>query len=131
MDPLDAEVIPKIMEAVGKPVQFDYPGSEGQKKGILKRRSVIRSNPGTSGVPYWDVVDLIEFSGEPEPLWLRVGYYRKKDEDILRWGSQTTITEPLSAWRRLLAHAAEEEPWLLELLRGALGDINRGDSTTT
>jgi hypothetical protein len=38
-----------------------YPGDEGEKKGTLRDRAVIRT--GSVGVvPYWSVVDLIDLS---------------------------------------------------------------------
>src|SRR5262245_15846751 len=88
----------KMMKAVGRPVAFQYPGNEGRKQGRLRDRFILRSNPESEGVPYWDVVDLIEFAGEEEPLWIRIGYYRKPKERLV-WGSQTTITEPASVWK--------------------------------
>ena len=111
----EVSVIAKINRAVGKPVAFKYPGDEGQKKGVLKDRAIIRSNPGTVGVPYWDVVDLIEFAGDAEPDWIRIGYYRKPSEHLV-WGSQTTITEPVSVWARILLEAARQKPWFKTLL---------------
>ena len=85
----DPDIMAKLMRPVGKKVSFQYPGNEGHKHGILQDRAVVASNPGSDGVPYWDVVDLIRFQDEPEPDWIRIGYYRRP-KDRLVWGSQTT-----------------------------------------
>jgi len=112
----------KMLKPVGKRVSFQYPGTEGSKKGILKERVIIPSNPGTIGVPYWDVVDLIEFCNEPETEWIRIGYYRKP-KDRLVWGSQTTITEPISVWKKILVQAAKEKPWFSRLLQEVMKEL--------
>jgi hypothetical protein len=104
----------KILSAVGGPVNFTYPAGEGNKNGILKSRSIHKPK-GKTKVPYWDVVDQIEFSDEKEKLWLRIGYYRKS-KDRLVWGSQTTICEPISIWKELLIKAAKEKSWFRELI---------------
>jgi hypothetical protein len=64
MDTNHENVIEKIRGRIGKKVRFSYP--EGVKIGRLVDRAVIESGEGASGVPYWDIVDLIEFPGEPE-----------------------------------------------------------------
>ena len=121
----DRLIIEKIMRPVGKSVSFQYPGDEGHKKGILRDRAVMVSNPTENGVPYWDVVDLIEFPEEDEQNWIRIGYYRKPKENLV-WGSQTTITEPISIWKRLLVKAAREKPWFRALLEQAVDELDRG-----
>jgi hypothetical protein len=118
------EMIAQILEAVGKPVTFHYPEPELPRNGVLKDRAVTRSNPNEIGVPYWDVVDLIEFPGEPEPEWIRIGYYRKPGNHLV-WASQTTITEPVSTWRKLLIHAAREKPWFRKLLDEVMVDLQK------
>jgi hypothetical protein len=111
-DDLDTQ---KMRKCIGKKVNFHYPTIiEEDKKGVLKDRSIIRSNPNNK-IPYWDVVDLIEFPNEEEKDWIRIGYYRKP-KDRLVWASQTTITEPISIWRRILTQAAKEKPWFKKLL---------------
>lgn len=119
----DADVIAKILKAVGRRVSFRYPGAEKHKSGHLKDRAVVRSNPGARGVPYWDVVDLIEFKGEKNPEWIRIGYYRKS-KSRLQWGSQTTITEPVKTWKRLLVKAAKQKPWFRTLLQSVIVELN-------
>jgi len=57
----DYKTLNKINQRIGQPTNFRFPGSEGKKKGILKDRATVVSNPWSRGVPYWDVVDLIEF----------------------------------------------------------------------
>ena len=118
----DALIIAKILEAVGRPVSFRYPGDEEGKSGILIDRAVVRSNPGARGVPYWDVVDLIEFKGEQNPEWIRIGYYRKP-KNRLQWGSQTTITEPVKTWKRVLVKAAKQKRWFRTLLRSVVAEL--------
>ena len=118
------DVTHKILSRIGKPVSFQYPSGEPHMKGILKDRAVIDSNPSTAGVPYWDVVDLIHFPGSQEEDWIRIGYYRKRrHKNRLVWGSQTTITEPVSVWRRLLADAAREKPWFRSLIMDVAHDV--------
>ncbi len=111
----DADVIRKILSRIGSHVKFKYPGTEGDKDGILKDRSVVRSNNEGAQVPYWDVVDLIEFKEDREREWIRIGYYRKP-KDSLNWGSQTTITEPIRIWEDILLNAAAEKKWFRDLL---------------
>jgi hypothetical protein len=122
------EMVGKILKAINKPVSFKYPRNEGCKEGTLMDRAVLPS-PGSTGVPYWDVVDLIEFLCEPEPKWIRIGYYRKP-ADKLVWASQTTITEPVSTWKQLLVHAAREKSWFRNLLEGVMAELQEGDSRT-
>ncbi len=117
-----ARICNKILSCVGKKVSFKYPGSEGVKHGILRDRSVVESANPPGKVPYWDVVDLIEFEKEKESKWLRIGYYRMPGEK-LNWGSQTTITEPISIWKRLLVKAAREKSWFRDLLEDVMREM--------
>ncbi len=112
----------KIRSCIGKKVSFKYPGKEGDKHGILKDRVVVQSTNGPGAVPYWDVVDLIEFKGQKEPAWIRIGYYRKP-KNTLNWGSQTTITEPVSIWKRILVNAAREKKWFRDLLKDVMNEL--------
>lgn len=84
----------------------------------------MRSNPGSPGVPYWDVVDLIEFQNEKNPKWIRIGYYRAP-KGRLQWGSQTTITEPVETWKRVLVDAAKQKRWFRDLLVGVVRELER------
>ena len=120
-DPM-TDVLHKILSKIGKPVSFKYPGNEGRKEGILKDRAVVESANRSGAVPYWDVVDLIEFEGEEEPEWIRIGYYRRPEHG-LQWGSQTTITEPVSIWKRILVNAAREKAWFRDLLEGVMKEL--------
>lgn len=122
-------VIRQILEKVGGSVTFRYPGTEGHAKGFLRDRYVL-SSQGRSGVPYWDVVDLICFPDEAESDWLRIGYYRKP-KDRLVWGSQATITEPLAIWKQLLVGAAKSKPWLRKLLEDVMAELNRVEPQET
>jgi len=84
--------------------------------GVLKDRYVICTTPTRGGVKYWDVVDLIEFQDERE-LFIRVGYYRmRRDEPQPRFAGQTTITETVSQWKRILIETAREKEWFRRLL---------------
>ena len=107
-------VVGQILGKIGKRVTFLYPENESHAYGILKDRYVLPTK-GRTGVPYWDVVDLIEFPNEPEPDWIRIGYYRKPDKRLV-WGSQTTITEPIETWKHLLVNAAKTKPWFRRLI---------------
>jgi len=118
----EKEIIEKIRSRIGSKVSFKYPGKEGDKTGTLKDRAIIPSTNEIGTVSYWDVVDLIEFKGEKEPLWLRIGYYRKPDEK-LNWGSQTTITEPISVWKKILINAAKDKEWFANLLAEVNNEI--------
>ena len=120
----EQDIYGKIMDAVGGPVSCKFPGSEGAKKGILKDRATVPSNPGTTGTPYWDVVDLIEFPEEAEPLWIRIGYYRISNGHP-NWGSQTTIMEPVSVLKRVLIDAAKQKPWFRKLLKDVTQELHK------
>jgi hypothetical protein len=112
----------KIYQAIGTKVKYSFPVNEGRKKGILKDRIVINSNPRTSGVPYWDVVDLIEFPEELHKQWIRIGYYRGNTDNLV-WGSQTTISEPIKVWKRILVQTAKQIPWFHELLKDVMKEL--------
>lgn len=114
----------KILSRIGKEVSFKYPGSEEDKHGILKDRAVVESTNAPGKVPYWDVVDLIQFEGEEESEWIRVGYYRKP-KYTLNWASQTTITEPVSIWKRILVNAAQEKKWFRDLLEDVMKELKK------
>jgi len=114
------DALSKILARINKPVTFLYPANEGHAHGTLDDRFVLPTQ-GRTGVPYWDVVDLIKFSDDHEPH-IRIGYYRKP-KDKLVWGSQTTITEPISTWRALLVGAARDKPWFRKLLSDVATDL--------
>lgn len=107
-----------------KKVHFTYPGVEGELRGTLKDRCVLAAGNNIGGVPYWDdVIDLITFEGQNEPDFIRIGYFRKP-LDRLVWGSQTTITEPLSIWKALFVKAALEKDWFRSLLEQVVFEVN-------
>ena len=114
----------KILSRIGTKVFFRYPSEEGDKHGILKDRTVVESTNAPSAVPYWDVVDLIEFKGEKETEWIRIGYYRKPKNKLI-WGSQTTITEPISIWKKILVNAAREKRWFSDLLEEVMKELKK------
>ena len=119
-------IIDRILSCVGKPVAFNYPNNEGSIRGFLVDRAVMESHSSPSGVSYWDVVDLIDFPAIPQSKCMRIGYYRMP-KDRLVWGSQTTITEPLTVWKELLVTAARQMPCFKELLREVLVEIGDAD----
>lgn len=118
---MQSEEIKKILSCVGKPVHFTFPPGEPAQRGVLKERTVFVSPYGGT-VPYWDVVDLIEFEGQNEPEFIRIGYYRKPGKR-LNWGSQTTITETVSGWKGLLVKAAREQKWFRKLLDDVMKEL--------
>jgi len=61
---------------------------------------------------------------------MRIGYYRKPQQR-LNWGSQTTITEPVSTWKALLTKAALEKPWFRSSLAQVMAKIEsvEGDAS--
>ena len=116
------DVIKKIRAAVGKRVLFIYIADKAERRGYLKDRVVVPSGrgPGKTAVPYWSVIDLIEFDHEPEP-WIRITYYRKP-KDRLIFAGQTTATFRIREWRKLLLKAASDKPWFRDLVK----DVMRG-----
>jgi hypothetical protein len=113
--PSDAALENRILSKIGTRVRFKYPEAPNPTFGVLRDRVVIQSQPNAQGIPYWDVIDLIEFPDTPEPMWMRVGYYRFVN-GRLNWGSQTTLTDPLSVWLKLFTKA-KTRPWFAPLLR--------------
>jgi hypothetical protein len=82
--------VEKILNRIGKSVTYEYPGSEGKRRGVLRDRTVLSAGRNPTGVHYWHIVDLIDFSDHKEP-WIRIGYYRKP-KDRLVFAGQTTST---------------------------------------
>ena len=117
--------IDKILSRIGMPVDYIYPGDETAQHGILEDRSVFESRYGD--VPYWNVVDLIQFEGEEGKKLecIRIGYYRKKEGQQLNYGSQTTITETVSGWEKMLVKAASEKPWFRKLLDKVMRELEK------
>lgn len=113
----------KILSRIGKSVVFKYPGSEGKRRGVLRDRTVLPAGRNPTGVHYWHIVDLIEFSDHKE-LWIRIGYYRKP-KDRLVFAGQTTSTHRVSQWRDLFIHAAREKTWFRELLETVTEELKR------
>ena len=113
----------KILKPIGKRVKFKYPSAEGSRKGTLEYRAIVRSAPGRTGVPYWDVIDRIKFEGERE-RWLRITYYRKP-KDRLIFGGQTALAEPIRVWKRILVKGAKEKKWFRVLLTNVMKELER------
>jgi hypothetical protein len=120
----EEKTVQKILEQVGKPVSFNFPPNEPNRKGILRDREVVKSIPGAMDVQYWDVVDKIEFPDNNEQMWIRIGYYRQVGDKI-RYASQTTITEPISIWKKLLVQTAKEKIWFKELLFEVFNELEK------
>lgn len=112
------DVESKILSRIGKRVKFNYPKGEGTYYGKLKDRCVLRV-PSWTGVPYWDVVDLIEFEEPKRFEAIRFGYYRLKNGK-LKWASQTTLTEPIEVYKKLFVKAAKEKEWFKKFLKEVL-----------
>jgi hypothetical protein len=108
-------------------VTFLYPAGGGNAKGKLEDRYVLPVS-SRGAVPYWDVVDLIDFPGERVSKWIRIGYYRRPGKRLV-WWCQTTITEPASTWRQLLVGAAREKFWFRSLMRGVAQELRQDSST--
>jgi len=113
------QVINKIMNC-RKTVKFQYP--EGKRYGELKDRSVIASNPHFTEVPYYNVVDLIEFPDDQERSWMRISYYRVKNGK-LNFAGQTSIAEPISAWKKILVETSKEKNWFKNLLEEVMNEL--------
>lgn len=80
---------------------------------------------------FFDVIDLIEFEVDGvKKEAIRFGYHIYED-DKLRWGSQTTLTEEKSILLELFTRAYKES-WFKELIEGCrqtspnrIGSIDR------
>lgn len=108
-----------ILDKVGEDVKFNYPEG-GVFQGKLIDRCILRTQSWT-GIPSWDVVDLIEFE---EFKALRFGYYRLKNGK-LRWASQTTLTESLEDYKKLFVKAAKEKEWFKKFLQEVLEEVGK------
>ena len=118
----------KLKKPIGKRVLFTYPNGEEPKTGILRDRCWMRSGYPDE-VPYWDVIDLIQFDDEESP-WLRVGYYRMA-KDTPRWASQTTLTDRIETWEELMVKAAREKPWFRNLLEKVMERVSNHEPVTS
>jgi hypothetical protein len=116
------DTIKKILSRIGTDVLFNFPGSEGILRGVIKERVVLPSKYEKTSIPYWDVVDLIDFSETREQPWMRFGYYRKANGK-LQWGSQTTLTEPFTVWKQLFLEVARQKTWFKHLLEEVVREI--------
>jgi len=121
----DDDIRRRIMAKVNCPVRFKYPGTEGHKRGFLRGRVTVKSNAASSGVRYWDVVDLLEFPDEAQKVWIRFGYYRQ-DGERLRWAGQTSLAEPVENMRRLFEAGVQEAGWFRQLITGLEGLAEAG-----
>jgi hypothetical protein len=43
----------------------------------------------------------------------------------LIWASQTTITEPVSIWKRILVKATQEKKWFRDLLEEVMKELKK------
>lgn len=108
------EIMKRILDKIGDNVYFRYPdGSD--RIGILLDRVVEIGSASihSEGKDYYNVVDLIKFPDDDEEN-VRFGYYIYDDEKGLRWGSQTTLCEPVSIIRDLFIKAYTKD-WFSKL----------------
>lgn len=117
----DVPVPEWIRSRIGQGVNFKPPA---QKQGRLADRAVIESDNTPGRVPYWDVVDLIEFIDEDTARWIRISYYLTDGKKMLTWGGQTSITEPISVWKKILVNAAREKEWFRDFLRDVMKEVD-------
>ena len=103
-----------LYNKIGDPVNFTYPKGEGDLSGKLLDRVVVFDGEDDF-VLYWNMIDLIEFSGEDED-WLRLTYYRCKKKDR-RWvfAGQTSISDPISCFEELFTKAIKSKVWMRHL----------------
>jgi hypothetical protein len=120
MKTINEHIINKIRSRTGKRVSFQYPGGD-HKTGILRDREVL-SSPDSTGVPYWEVVDQIEFEDEEE-RWIRFGYYCLSPEGRLVWASKTALTDSTENWKELFVHAARQKPWFRRFLEEVMAEL--------
>jgi hypothetical protein len=113
----------RILNRIGSDVHFAYPSPEPHFQGKLKDRCVMWA-PSWTGVPYWDVVDLIEYTKPKKFLALRFGYYRKSKRKLI-WGSQTTLTEPIKTFKELFVKTAREKKWFKDFLEDVLDEVKQ------
>jgi hypothetical protein len=114
------ENLEKILSRAGKlKTSFKYPGDEERRYGLLKDRAGLKASVKEGEVPYWVVVDLIDFTGR-EGEFMRFGYYR---ENASKWGSQTTLTTSLSSWKEIFVKAAREKEWFRDLLDNVMSEL--------
>jgi hypothetical protein len=111
-----------ILGRIDRKVRFKYPKPEPHFQGILRDRCVMYA-PSWTGVPYWDVVDLIEFIEPKKFKVLRFGYYRKSKGRLI-WASQTTLTEPMETFKALFKKAVKEKEWFKRFLEDVLKEAD-------
>ena len=116
------KIMRKIKGRIGKKVRFKYP--EGIYKGKLIDRCILYAPSEWVEVPYWDVVDLIQFETPKKFKAMRFGYYRFKNGK-LKWASQTTLTEPLEIYKKLFVKAAREMKWFKEFLEEVIQELEK------
>ena len=114
----------QILSKKEKPVRFKLPENAGMRLGTLTDRVVNAGDPGEAGEPYWNVVDLIQFHNEEKP-WIRITYYRLKNNERLVFAGQTSATFRLDEWKRLLVQAVREKPWFRNLLEDVMKESKR------
>jgi len=114
-----------ILSKIGDTVRFTFPKGEPPMVGVLKDRYVICTTPTKAGVKYWDVVDLIKFQDEPEDF-IRIGYFRMPaGRRQPRLAGQTTITETVTQWKRILVETARKREWFRKLLEEACREMKK------
>jgi hypothetical protein len=53
---------------------------------------------------------------------MRIAYYRKLRGRLV-FAGQTTITEPISTWKRMLLDTAQKKSWFRDLFQGVMADL--------
>lgn len=118
----------ELLKKKDRGVTFRYPDkSIGKRTGTIEHRSVVFSADNEEdGVVYWDILDVIYFKHDRKP-WIRLSYYRYKykkgftreNKPIkLGWNfaGQTSLCEPASKIKELLATAKTEYPTVASLI---------------
>ena len=66
---------------------------------------------------------MIEFEGDSEPM-IRITYYRKLRGRLV-FAGQTTITEPISIWKKMFLETAQKKPWFRNLLEDVMSKLDK------
>jgi hypothetical protein len=118
----------------GKTVTFTYPEPPYKRKGDLLNRIVIKDTIKPN-VNYWNILDWIRFSHDPNTLWLRITYFRYLKSEIVktrkgkvtnkRWifAGQTSISDPIGAFEELFVKAIQKDKegkWIRPLFKNII-----------
>ena len=114
------KITEKVLAKIGKPVEFTYPN--GMKlNGMLKDRVVMHTRSITQMKDFFDVIDLITFDVEGTiKEAIRFGYYIYEN-NRLKWGSQTTLTEEKTILLNLFKKAYKKQ-WFKQFITMIMDD---------